>query len=72
MVVFVQLKEGYRGRVTEEEFLAWLKDRVARYASPRVVVFVEEMPLTEVLKIRKNELRRMAAERLGEEEPPGA
>jgi long-chain acyl-CoA synthetase len=72
VVVFVQLKEGYRGRVTEEEFLDWLRGRVARYAAPRAVVFVEAMPLTEVLKIRKNELRRMAAERLGGEDRPGA
>jgi len=64
VVAFVQLREEQRGKVSEEEFLAWLRERVARYAVPRAIFFLEEMPLTEVMKVRKTELRRIAAERL--------
>ncbi len=57
--VFVQLKEDYRGKVSEEDLLAYLRERVAKYALPRAVVFLEEMPLTEVGKVNKKALREM-------------
>jgi acyl-CoA synthetase (AMP-forming)/AMP-acid ligase II len=60
--VFVQLKEDYKGKVSEEEFTAYLKDKVAKYAVPRSVVFLEEMPLTEVFKVNKKVLREMELE----------
>ncbi len=59
VMVFVQLKEDYRGKVSEEEYLEYLRERVARYALPRTVVFLEEMPLTEVGKVNKKALREM-------------
>ena len=55
--VFVQLKPEYRGKVTEEDYLAYLREKVARYAVPRSVTFLDEMPLTEVFKVNKKELR---------------
>jgi long-chain acyl-CoA synthetase len=70
VMVFVQLREEYRNKVGEDEYLAWLKGKVARYAVPRAVVFLDELPLTEVLKIRKNVLREIAAERLSRGEIP--
>ncbi|MGQ9475539.1 MAG: AMP-binding protein [Actinomycetota bacterium] len=62
--VFVQLKEEYKGKVTEEDYLNYLKEKVAKYAVPREVVFVDEMPLTEVFKVNKKALREMQLKKL--------
>ncbi len=66
LVVFVQLKDEHKGKVSEEDYILFLKDRVAKYAVPKWVAFMDEMPVTEVYKIRKNELREMALERTGQ------
>jgi len=60
--VFVQLKKDYKGKVSEEEYTAYLRDKVAKYAVPRSVVFLDEMPLTEVFKVNKKVLREMELE----------
>lgn len=60
VVVFVQLREGFKGSVTEDEFMDYLKDRTARYAVPRAVIFLDEIPLTEVFKVNKKALRDIA------------
>lgn len=62
--VFVQLKEDYKGKVTEEEYTAYLREKVAKYAVPRSVVFLDEMPLTEVFKVNKKVLRETEVEEL--------
>ena len=55
--VFVQLKPGCEGTVTPGEIAAFLKDKIARYAQPKTVEFVAEMPLTGVGKVDKKALR---------------
>lgn len=60
VVVFVQLKETYRGRATESDYMEYLRERVARYAYPAAVIFLAEMPLTPMLKVDKGALREMA------------
>ncbi|MFC5820825.1 long-chain-fatty-acid--CoA ligase [Nonomuraea harbinensis] len=47
--------------VTEEELVAWGKERLAAYKYPRQVRFVTEMPLTSTGKILKRELKEMMA-----------
>ncbi len=66
--VFVQVKEEYKGKVTEEDYMNYLKERVAKYAVPREVVFLEEMPLTEVFKVNKKALREMQMKKLQPEQ----
>ena len=56
--VFVQLKPGFAGKTTAEEIKEYLKDKVARYAQPRMVEFITEMPLTGVGKVDKKALRQ--------------
>lgn len=56
------MKEDFKGKVTEEEYTAYLKENVAKYAVPRSVVFLDEMPLTEVFKVNKKMLREMELE----------
>ncbi|MBI4963243.1 MAG: AMP-binding protein [Desulfomonile tiedjei] len=41
---FVILKEGYAGKVREEEILEWCKDNMAAYKRPRLLEFREELP----------------------------
>lgn len=47
-------KEG--DPTTEEEIIAWSKERLARYKYPRLVEFREELPRTTVGKVLKREL----------------
>lgn len=54
-VAVIQLCEGVTA--TEEELLAWCREHIAGYKSPRVVRIVDEMPLTMTLKVLKRELR---------------
>jgi acyl-CoA synthetase (AMP-forming)/AMP-acid ligase II len=63
--VFIQLKPEFRGKITEEDFIAYLRSKVAKYAVPRSVEFVDEMPLTEVQKVNKKFLRERELERMG-------
>lgn len=47
----------------EDELRAWVRERLAPYEVPRAIEFVDELPLTVTGKIRRNELRRLEAER---------
>jgi long-chain acyl-CoA synthetase len=42
--------------VTEEELVAWAKDQMAGYKYPRIVTFVDSLPMTATGKILKREL----------------
>lgn len=55
--VVIQLKDEFRGRVAEEDFREFLKDKVAKYAQPRFIEFLEALPLTGVQKVDKKALR---------------
>jgi len=53
----IQLKEQYRGKVTEEEIREFCKKHVAPYAVPKFVEFRDEIPLTVTEKLFKKVLR---------------
>lgn len=55
--VYIQLKPEFAGKVNEQEILTYLRQKVAKYAVPKSVVFLESMPLTEVQKVNKKYLR---------------
>lgn len=61
IAVYIQPKAKYRNDLTEKEIIEFLKKRVARYAVPRMVRIIDNMPLTEVQKVNKKLLREMAA-----------
>lgn len=48
-----------RGNVgcSAEDIISWAKGRLPRYALPRYVEFMDELPTTETSKVRKHELR---------------
>ena len=54
---FVEIRPG--AEVTEQEIIAWCRDKLARYKCPRHVVFVE-LPKTSTGKIQKFRLRDLA------------
>ncbi|MHA1390098.1 MAG: aldehyde ferredoxin oxidoreductase C-terminal domain-containing protein [Candidatus Thorarchaeota archaeon] len=54
---FVQLKHEYKGKVSEQDIIDFLKDKVKPYAVPKWVEFRDELPLTSVMKLFKKKLR---------------
>jgi long-chain acyl-CoA synthetase len=52
---FVVLEDG--ASVTEEELVAWSKSQMADYKYPRLVTFMDGLPMTATGKILKRELR---------------
>lgn len=53
----VVLKPG--ATATEEELIAFLQERLARYKVPKRVIFMESLPISAAGKILKRELRQM-------------
>jgi acyl-CoA synthetase (AMP-forming)/AMP-acid ligase II len=60
--VFVEPQPGCEADVTEEKVIDYLKKTVPKYAVPKMVRIVEAIPLTEVQKVDKKLLRKMAEE----------
>ncbi|TBH21871.1 AMP-binding protein [Thermus thermamylovorans] len=54
---YVVLEAEARGKVTEEDLLAFLKERLAPYKLPREIEFRGELPKTDVGKVSRRELR---------------
>ncbi len=54
---FIQLKPEFKGKVTQEEIIDYLTDKVKPYAVPRSVEFRDELPLTLIMKLHKKVLR---------------
>ena len=52
----VLIKETGHDDVSEEDLVAWGKEQFASYKYPRIVEFVDELPMTATGKILKREL----------------
>ena len=63
VMAWIKPNEGVT--LTEEELRNFCKDRIAHYKVPRYWKFVNEFPMTISGKIRKVEMREIAAEELG-------
>ncbi len=57
VMAVLQLKEGFKGQVTEEEIKTFCREHLPPYAVPAFVEFREEMPLTVTEKVFKKALR---------------
>ena len=64
VMVAIQLKEEYKGKVTEEEIRDYCREHLAPYAVPRSVEFRDDLPLTVTEKIFKKALRDEAIARM--------
>ena len=63
IMAWIKPKEGVT--ITEEEIRDFCKDRIAHYKIPKYWKFVSEFPMTISGKIRKVEMREIAARELG-------
>ena len=53
---WVVLKTESKGKITEDELLAWCKENLTHYKVPRHIEFIEEIPKTPVGKVLRREL----------------
>ncbi len=60
VVAFVQPTAEFLGKLQPDDIVSFLKERVAKYAVPKMVKIVDEMPLTEVQKLDKKAMRKLA------------
>jgi fatty-acyl-CoA synthase len=44
--------------VTQEEILEFLTDKVARFKHPKTILFVDDLPVTATMKVKKEELKK--------------
>ena len=58
---FVVIKEASRGKVTEQEIIAWAHANMAAYKSPRIVEFVESLPKSGTGKVMWRALQEKEA-----------
>lgn len=58
----VVVAEGYPGEVTEAELIAWARERLNPYKAPVRVKLVEAIPLTQLLKVSRPQLRALLSE----------
>ncbi len=65
VVIYVQPKKDYMKNVSGNDFINFLSTRVAKYAIPKKVMIIDEMPLTEVQKLNKKLVREMAIKQFG-------
>ncbi|MFX0040798.1 MAG: AMP-binding protein [Promethearchaeota archaeon] len=54
---FVSLNKEYEGKVSEQDIIDYLKEKVKPYAVPKSVEFRNDLPLTMVMKLFKRKLR---------------
>ena len=62
---YITIKEGWEGKVDEEEVVSWCRTEesgIAGFMVPREVVIVKELPKTSTGKVQKNVLRDWARE----------
>lgn len=57
-IACVVLKENYKGKVSKEELLDFLRPQFAKFWIPDDVLFIEEIPKSSVGKFLKRELRK--------------
>jgi len=60
IIVFIEPKNKYKKQITEQEIIDYLKTRVAKYSVPKIIIFIDSIPLTELEKVDKKLLRKMA------------
>ncbi len=64
VAAYIILKEGAK-LVAEEEMIAYVREGLSRYKSPRYIRYVDSFPMTGSGKIQKFKMREMAIEELG-------
>jgi long-chain acyl-CoA synthetase len=63
---FVSLNPEYKGKISEQDIIDYLKDKVKPYAVPKYVEFKDDLPLTLAMKLFKRKLRNEEIEKMRE------
>jgi long-chain acyl-CoA synthetase len=63
VMAVIQLKNEYRGQITEDEIRDYCREHLASYAIPKYIEFRTEMPLTVTEKVFKKALRDEALQK---------
>ena len=56
------LESEARGKISEEEIIAFCKENLAHYKVPKIIEFRGELPKTDVGKVSRRELREEGEE----------
>jgi len=59
---YVVLQPEARGKLSEEDVIAYCRDNLAHYKVPKIIEFRGELPKTDVGKVSRRELREEAEE----------
>lgn len=55
---FIVLRDGYAGKIAEDDVIEWCRDNMAAYKRPKHVEFREELPKTAAGKVQKTVLKQ--------------
>jgi fatty-acyl-CoA synthase len=61
--VLAVLKEGFQGKVSEQNIIDWARVHMAAYKSPRIVEFVTTLPKSASGKVQWRQLQEQEAAR---------
>ena len=54
---WVELKPGYKGKITEEELMAWTKENLTHWKCPAQIEFIDEVPKNILGKVQRRALQ---------------
>ncbi len=58
----VVIADGYPGQVSEADFIAWCRERLNAYKVPVRIKIVDAIPLTQLLKVSRPQMRALFAD----------
>ncbi len=56
---YIVLRKEFKGKITEDEIIAWAKEKIAAYKYPRYIKFIRSLPKTAVGKIDRRKLQEI-------------
>jgi len=54
---WVALKPGYKGKITEEQLIAWTEKNMTKWKCPAIIEFIDEVPKDMVGKVQRRILQ---------------
>ncbi len=69
VVLFVQLQPQFKNKTKEKDILQYLQSKVAKYAVPKFIQIIDDIPRTAVEKVDKKVLRELAVKQFLQSTP---
>jgi len=60
VVAYIKCHESAKNQCNESDIRDYLKERIAKYAIPKIIQFVDHIPLSNIQKVDKKLIRQMA------------